>query len=69
MCDSYDAGAKYVVIFNYAENMTEPYGILQDEHFVALERFWNEVVQNPVIPHGSIDGEAVLVLRKTMDGA
>ena len=64
MCDSYDAGAKYVVIFNYAENMTEPYGILQDEHFVALERFWNEVVQNPVIPHGSIDGEAVLVLPK-----
>ena len=33
---SYECGAKYIVIFNYAENMTGPYGILQEEHFQAL---------------------------------
>ena len=41
-----EAGAKYLVIFNFAENMTGPYGTLQQEHFDALNRFWNEVVQN-----------------------
>jgi hypothetical protein len=61
---AYKTGAKYAVIFNYAENMTGPYGILQDEHFVALERFWTEVVQNPEVKQGSIVGEAILVLPK-----
>ena len=64
LCTSYEAGAKYAVIFNYAENMTEPYGILQEEHFVALENFWNDAVQNPEVKQGSIRGEAVLVLPK-----
>lgn len=64
MRTAYEAGAKYAVIFNYAENMTGPYGTLQEEHFVALERFWNEVVQNPEVKQGSIRGEAVLVLPK-----
>ena len=62
MLASYEAGAKYVVVFNYAENMSGPYGTLQEEHFVALERFWNEAVQNSNINQGSIKGEAVLVL-------
>lgn len=62
MRSAYEAGAKYVVVFNYAENMSEAYGTLQEEHFVALESFWNEVVQNPDIQHGSIRGETVLVL-------
>ena len=62
MLASYEAGAKYAVIFNYAENMSGPYGTLQEEHFVALERFWNEAVQNSNINQGSIKGEAVLVL-------
>jgi hypothetical protein len=59
---SYAAGAEYVVVFNYAEDMTGPYGTLQDEHFDALERFWNEVVQSSSVKHGSIEAEAVLVL-------
>ena len=62
MCMSYECGAEYVVIFNYAEDMTGPYGTLQDEHFDALERFWNEVVQSSAVKHGSIEAEAVLVL-------
>jgi hypothetical protein len=59
---SYEAGAKYVVVFNYAETMTGPYGILQDEHFEALQRFWNDVVQSPWVAHGGVKAEAALVL-------
>jgi hypothetical protein len=62
MAASYEAGAKYVVIFNYAPDMTGPYGTLQEEHFVALERFWNKVVQSPDVKQGSVEAEAVLVL-------
>ena len=62
MRSSYEAGSKYAIIFNYSENMTGPYGTLQEEHFVALERFWNEVVHNPEVAQGSIDAEAALVL-------
>ncbi|MCW4003811.1 MAG: hypothetical protein NWE95_07865 [Candidatus Bathyarchaeota archaeon] len=59
---SYECGAEYVVVFNYAENMTGPYGTLQEEHFRALERFWNEVVQNPFVAHGGVKAEAAFVL-------
>jgi hypothetical protein len=59
---SYECGAEYVIVFNYAENMTGPYGTLQNEHFDALERFWNDVVQSSAVKHGSINAEAVLVL-------
>jgi hypothetical protein len=43
---SYEEGAKYAVVFNYApgDNGT---GLLQDEHFAALQKFWTNVVQNP----------------------
>ena len=60
MRSSYECDAEYVIIFNYAENMTGPYGTLQEEHFQALERFWNEVVQNPNVAHGGIKAEAEL---------
>jgi hypothetical protein len=61
---SYECGAEYVVVFNYAENMTGPYGTLQDEHFKALERFWRDTVQNPFVWHGTVKAEAALVLPK-----
>jgi hypothetical protein len=59
---SYECGAKYVIVFNYAEDASGPYGTLQPEHFEALERFWSEVVQNSTVVHGGIKGEAALVL-------
>jgi hypothetical protein len=62
MRTAYQAGAKYIVVFNYAKDMTEPYGILQEEHFQALQRFWNDAVKNDSMVHGSIKAEAVLVL-------
>ncbi|MCW3983639.1 MAG: hypothetical protein NWE96_06540 [Candidatus Bathyarchaeota archaeon] len=62
MKTSYENGAQYVILFNYAESMSGPYGTLQEEHFQALERFWTEVVQNPTVIHGSVKAQAALVL-------
>lgn len=59
---TYEAGAKYIIIFTYSEDMEGPYGTLQEEHFAALERFWNEVAQNTNVKQGSASAEAVLVL-------
>ena len=64
MKTSYENGAQYVILFNYAENMSGPYGTLQEEHFQALERFWNDVVQNASEVHGGIRAETALVLPK-----
>ena len=64
MRTAYECGAKYVVIFNYAENMTGPYGTLKEEHFQTLERFWLDIVQNPLVGYGSVKAEAAFVLPK-----
>ena len=61
MKTSYEAGANYVVIFNYSENPAD-HNTLQEEHFQALQRFWNEIVQNSKVTHGNIKAEAALVL-------
>ena len=58
---SYEAGAEYVIIFNYSENQ-ENHNTLQEEHFQTLEQFWNNIVQNPKIKHGNIQAEAALIL-------
>jgi hypothetical protein len=61
---SYEAGATYTVIFNYPQIDDNPYGILTDEHFEAMERFWNDAMTEPnrqAIPDYS-QAEAVLVL-------
>ena len=39
----YLAGAKYEVIFDYPQVDDNPYGILTDAHFTALEKFWNNI--------------------------
>ncbi|MCL2134575.1 MAG: hypothetical protein FWH37_03355 [Candidatus Bathyarchaeota archaeon] len=61
MKTSYEAGAQYVIIFNYSED-PQNHNTLQDEHLQALKHFWNGIVQNSDIIHGSIKAEAVLVL-------
>ncbi|MCJ7762993.1 hypothetical protein MUP38_06030, partial [Candidatus Bathyarchaeota archaeon] len=61
MCTAYENGAKYIVIFNYAEDMQGPYGIMQDEHFVALQRFWDDV-KNQNIKHGEVKADTAFVL-------
>lgn len=64
MKTSYETGAEYVIVFNYAEDMSGPYGTLKEEHFQALERFWKDVVKNPSVTHVGVKAEAVLVLPK-----
>jgi hypothetical protein len=64
MKTSYETGAEYVIVFNYAEDMSSPYGTLQEEHFQAMERFWKDVIQNPTMTHGIVKAEAVLILPK-----
>jgi hypothetical protein len=62
MLDAYMSGAKYVVIFDYPQIPGNPYGILTDEHFSALERFWG-VVQNVKV-NSDLNRQAVLVLPR-----
>jgi len=59
---AYHSGAKYAVVFNHAED--EPYsgyGILAEEHFEALENFWNYRNDNPE-KHGSLTADLAFVL-------
>lgn len=62
MKTSYECGAEYVAVFNYAEDMDGLYGILQEEHLQAMEQFWTDVVQDSNVVHGGVEAEAVLVL-------
>jgi hypothetical protein len=52
---AYLSGAKYIVVFNYP-NLVSPYGLLTDEHFDALQRFWNYVKNHPL--HEIYDSES-----------
>ena len=63
MSMAYNAGAKYITIFDYPYNSADnPYGIMTDEHFKSLENFWNQLVtkSNP----NSNQAQAALVLPK-----
>jgi len=62
MLDAYESGAKYVIIFNYPTDPPgNPYGILTDEHFVAIQQFWNHMQQYPE-DYGKTKAQAVMVL-------
>jgi len=57
---AYDNGAKYFVVFNYPK--INDYGILDDGHFLALERFWQKIrVDSDYSP---VVADSVLVLPK-----
>lgn len=59
---AYEAGAKYGIVFNYPQLDGNPYGVLADEHFEALERFWNDAMLKPKTNPTISIAEAVLVL-------
>jgi hypothetical protein len=44
---AYSAGASYSVVFSYPNLTGSAYGILEEEHFDALQRFWNTLHSNP----------------------
>jgi hypothetical protein len=45
MMTAYQAGANYIVLFNYPIVDGNEYGVMEDEHFLALERFWNDAAK------------------------
>ncbi len=65
MLTAYQAGAKYVVVFNYPPTGDNPYGgAMTDEHFAALEKFSNDVMSTSAmrVTSDESQAEAVLVL-------
>ena len=57
---AYDNGAEYVVVFNYPK--INDYGILNETHFLALERFWQEIqFDSDYVP---VVADSVLVLPR-----
>jgi hypothetical protein len=58
---TYEDGAEYAVVFNYAPNSNSTMGLLQDQQFAALQNFWVNVVQNPKVTN-NVKGQDVLVL-------
>jgi len=60
---AYNAGAKYITIFDYPYNSTDNlYGVMTEGHFQALEQFWNQIVTKST--PSSAHAEAALVLPK-----
>ncbi|MGD2066816.1 MAG: hypothetical protein PVI43_06580 [Candidatus Bathyarchaeota archaeon] len=57
---AYHNGAKYAVVFDHPD-LYPKYGILADEHFTALENFWDYVNSNPD-KHGMQEADVVYVL-------
>ena len=43
MMTSYEAGAEFIIIFNYPQIEDNPYGTMTEEHFIILEEFWIEI--------------------------
>jgi hypothetical protein len=56
---AYQNGAKYVVVFDYPQ--IERYGILTEEHFDALKKFWNYTHSSPQ-NYGVDQGKVAYVL-------
>ena len=64
MFTSYEAGAKYVVVFNFPQYPEDnPYGVLTEEHFTAMQQFWQHVCEHPE-DYGKTMGQVAFVLPK-----
>ena len=64
MLTAYEAGANYVIIFNYPIYPEDnPYGILSEEHIAAMEQFWTHIHEYPN-DHGKVTGDIAFVLPK-----
>lgn len=65
MITAYHAGAKYVIVFNYAEDPVtgQPIGILKEDHFEAMQKFCRYVHSNPH-RHANERGQVAFVLPR-----
>jgi hypothetical protein len=61
---AYRGGAKYLIVFNFPYNQTNPYGILEEEHFIAMETFWEMTSSPEQNSLEKVEAEAALVLPK-----
>ncbi len=59
---AYQAGAKYVIIFNFPYD--EPFGILKEEHFDAMETFWNLMHSHQQSSLEKVEADVAFVLPK-----
>jgi hypothetical protein len=66
MLEACQAGAKYIIIFDYPQIEGNPYGVMLDEHFEALEGFANDVMAtaNMRTMSDESQADAVLVLPR-----
>ena len=61
---SFESGAKYVVVFNFPRFPEDnPFGILTEEHFSAMEQFWEYTSKHPE-DYGKTNGNVAFVLPK-----
>jgi hypothetical protein len=64
MLTAFETGAKYVIVFNFPTCPEDnPYGILREEHFVAMQQFWNHIHEYPE-DYGREKGQFAFVLPK-----
>ncbi len=59
MTMAYEAGAKYILVFNYELNGQ---GILTDEHFNAMKQFWDNIHSSAQDSFGKSKGQVAFVL-------
>lgn len=65
MLMAYHAGAKYIIVFNHPKHPeSNVYGILAEEHFMAMKRFWSYIHAYPRAVYGKVKAQAALVLPK-----
>jgi hypothetical protein len=60
MLTSYEAGSRYIVVFDYPYVQGNDYGVLTDGHFLAMQRFWNDIINGKFIDHRALDTALVL---------
>jgi hypothetical protein len=59
---AYQAGAQYIIVFDYPK--INPYGILEEEHFIAMKGFWNWIHSFLGSPSIKVQGQAAFVLPR-----
>jgi hypothetical protein len=63
MVNSYRAGAKYVIIFNYPTYPQDnPYGILTDDYLAVMRQFWQYTKSYPRSTYGEVKADTALIL-------
>ncbi len=61
---AYGNGAKYIIAFNYPYLPDNPYGVLTNDHFKAMQTFWNEIQNTSRNKLGEVHGTIAYVLPK-----